>query len=81
MTHPIKYIRVFPDSFSCLVDQTGRIFLKKPNGDWKSPAMERCFNAISKYNLAVAKAVLALACEIQNNPSVTSHVIARCPAF
>jgi len=71
---PMKYYRVFDNGFACIVDSKGFIFIRDSQTRlWESPCMYYCYMKIMHYNLAVAKAVLALSCEIQNDKSVTER--------
>ena len=71
---PIQFYRKFDcDGFRCLVDFEGIIFIARKNENFERPCMRACISDISIRSLETAKAVLALSCELQDDPDITER--------
>ena len=64
----------FDNGFECAVDKDGIIWYKRsPNAQFESPCMKACYYTIEYQNHRVAKYVLSLACEIQDDECITAR--------
>lgn len=82
---PVLYFRTLEKegfvNLSCLVDSKGIIWITSPLSKYDStpvfhrPCMRACYAEIGQYSRAVAKAVLALSCDVQNDKAITERAL------
>lgn len=74
---PLAYWREFDNGFCCAVDSSGIIWYSvRPCEMMEAPCMKFCVDQIKYYGgLAVAKAVLALSCELQNDVGINARAL------
>ena len=70
---PFQYYRKFEDGFRCVVDSDGIIFFEDEGNIFERPCMKLCIDVIASHSLEAAKGVLALSCELQNDPDITER--------
>ena len=66
----------FDDEFECGVDEDGIIWYKSnAEFEFERPCMKLCYDLIKLRDPSIAKRVLALSCQIQDNDAITFRAL------